>query len=206
MRFAKTLSAALLATSLAAGAAHAQQPTVVPDRILIQIPGIETHDDAIDAIDRLASEVGAPLSLERASILDWYVLEVAGADELDRAGLQPIADRLQEHHAVTGVALDRIMQPFANFNDPGLPQQHSVDLLGLAQAWDYSVGTSDVVVAVVDTGIVPHEDLQGAVLGGYDFVSDAYNAADGNGRDADPFDDGGTPIDCGGQAGSSRVR
>ena len=56
-----------------------------------------------------------------------------------------------------------------------------------------------VVVAVLDTGIVPHEDLpvsdwgdpSGRVIrGGYDFVSNARYANDGSGPDADPSDPG----------------
>jgi serine protease len=122
---------------------------------------------------------------------------------METADLEPIVNRLREQRSVSRIDVDRIVQPFATFNDPGLAAQHSVDLLGLRDAWDVSVGDPGLVVAIVDTGIVAHEDLQGAVIGGYDFVSDPFNANDGDGRDADPLDDGGTPIDCGGQEGSS---
>jgi serine protease len=48
-----------------------------------------------------------------------------------------------------------------------------------------------VTVAVLDTGIVNHPDLNPRVVPGYDMISDASNAGDGNGRDADPTDRGG---------------
>jgi serine protease len=58
-------------------------------------------------------------------------------------------------------------------------------------AWDITTGHPSVVVAVLDTGIRPdHPDLAGKVLPGYDMVSDATVANDGNGRDADPSDPG----------------
>ena len=39
-------------------------------------------------------------------------------------------------------------------------------------AWDRTMGSALVVVAVVDTGITSHPDLSGKVLPGYDFISD----------------------------------
>lgn len=70
-----------------------------------------------------------------------------------------------------------------------------------AQETDRSV-VAPVVVAVLDTGVTAHTDLGwridsdgrgkpgGAVLSGYDFVSDPWSAADGDGWDSDPSDPG----------------
>ncbi len=56
-------------------------------------------------------------------------------------------------------------------------------------AWDVSTGTG-VVVAVIDTGVVSHADLNANIVGGYDFISNTTVANDGNGRDADYHDPG----------------
>ncbi|SCE93915.1 S8 family serine peptidase [Micromonospora mirobrigensis] len=58
-----------------------------------------------------------------------------------------------------------------------------------------------VTVAVLDTGITAHPDLAANVVPGYDFVSSAADARDGDGRDADPTDQGDwqEPGDCGDQ-------
>lgn len=61
--------------------------------------------------------------------------------------------------------------------------------MNLPAAWDIATG-SGVVVAVLDTGITPHSDLAGQALAGYDFISDATAARDGNGRDSNPNDEG----------------
>ena len=63
-------------------------------------------------------------------------------------------------------------------------------------AWDAGGGDGGVVVAVLDTGVLfEHPDLRRAHLGGrllpgYDFISNAATANDGNGRDADASDPG----------------
>ena len=63
-------------------------------------------------------------------------------------------------------------------------------------AWDVTYGVSDIVVADIDTGVLfDHPDLKpvaqgGNLLPGYDMISDAFTANDGNGRDADAADPG----------------
>lgn len=56
-------------------------------------------------------------------------------------------------------------------------------------AWDKTTG-SGVTVAVIDTGYVAHSDVAPNVVSGYDFISTASEARDGNGRDSNPADEG----------------
>ncbi|MFM5903814.1 MAG: S8 family serine peptidase, partial [Microbacteriaceae bacterium] len=58
------------------------------------------------------------------------------------------------------------------------------------KAWNISQGSNSVVVAVLDSGITSHPDLDSKVLPGYDFISDAQSARDGDGWDANPLDQG----------------
>lgn len=73
--------------------------------------------------------------------------------------------------------------------------------INLPQAWDLTTGVrsaNDVIVAVVDTGVfLAHPDLSGQLVSGYDFISNADNAADGEDAgfvnsdiDANPDDPG----------------
>lgn len=57
-------------------------------------------------------------------------------------------------------------------------------------AWDTTTGSSETVIAVIDTGYRPHPDLVAHLLPGYDFLTDPVTANDGDGRDADASDPG----------------
>lgn len=76
-------------------------------------------------------------------------------------------------------------------NDEAYPLQWHYPLIGLPDAWETTTGNPDVIVAVVDTGILlGHPDLAGQLVSGYDFVSDPDNAQDGDGIDPNPQDPG----------------
>ncbi|MBI5955254.1 MAG: S8 family serine peptidase [Chloroflexi bacterium] len=71
---------------------------------------------------------------------------------------------------------------------------HGTYGINAPDAWAITTGEASTVVAVLDTGIVPHDDLDGVLAAGYDFVSSVTNN-DGNGRDPvadDPGDYGGS--------------
>ena len=73
--------------------------------------------------------------------------------------------------------------------DPLYPQQWNLQAIRMPQAWaqwrTQKPAGAPVTVAVLDTGYVASPELTGRVVRGYDFVSDAARAGDGNGRDAD---------------------
>lgn len=85
-------------------------------------------------------------------------------------------------------------------NDPWLYWQtwlraRDTGLRGVAnvpKAWQAMVSRSlsPVVIAVLDSGILPYADLAGRTWPGYDFVSEVEFARDGNGVDPDPSDPG----------------
>ena len=101
------------------------------------------------------------------------------------------AKRLRADPDVRSADLNRVLRATAVPNDPGYRlQRWHYEMIGLPAAWDVTRGRVDVVVAVVDTGIVrSHPDLTGQLVAGYDFVRDAGNE-DGDGLDADPEDPG----------------
>lgn len=78
------------------------------------------------------------------------------------------------------------------FNN-GSGSGQSLGGINLPQVWDTLTGSRDVVVSILDTGILPnHADISGSpnLVDGYDMVSDPDMANDGDGRDDDPTDPG----------------
>lgn len=76
-------------------------------------------------------------------------------------------------------------------NDSFYNRQWHYENINLPSAWDTTTGSSNVIVAVVDTGVLTqHPDLSSQLVPGYDFISDASRANDGNGIDNDPNDPG----------------
>ncbi len=86
-----------------------------------------------------------------------------------------------------------IVQPYdSEPNDTYYYLQWHYPQINLPQAWDLTTGSSDVIVAVVDTGVLmSHPDLSGKLTDtGYDFVSDTSISNDDDGIDDDPNDPG----------------
>jgi len=102
---------------------------------------------------------------------------------------------LKQDPNVEYAQIDELKHP-ATFtpDDPQFASQwHYTDANGginLPDSWDLSRGNG-IVVAVIDTGITSHSDLNANVVAGYDFISDAAVSGDGDAlRDADPSDPG----------------
>jgi len=110
-----------------------------------------------------------------------------------------IADKINQLPLVEEVSFNYKMKAFVTPNDTYYDTQWALNNTGQAisyngnnvgtpgadidaeRAWDITTGSSDVVIAILDTGIdLDHPDLQSGIVGGYDFVSNDSNANDGN--------------------------
>lgn len=113
----------------------------------------------------------------------------------DPAGTWAALARLAADPRVRRVEPDRVRRRAAVPNDPHYRLQWGLKQIGAESAWDKTTGSSGVIVAVLDTGIIEdHPDLKARLVAGYDFISDVTNAGDGDGRDLNPHDEG-TPDD-----------
>lgn len=100
---------------------------------------------------------------------------------------------LQQVQAVPGVQnaeSNLRVRALAVPNDPLYSRQWHYKNMNLPAAWDLGTGSDSIVVAVVDTGITKHPDLNSRMLDGVDLISNAANAGDGDGVDSDPTDNG----------------
>lgn len=115
---------------------------------------------------------------------------VALSRKLDDAQLQALVRELQADPAVEHVEIDQMLQhtgtarvttdvqPQLVPDDPYYAQynwhlQNTAGGIHAESAWDESTGEG-VVVAVLDTGIIPHPDMDPNMLEGYDFITDAW--------------------------------
>ena len=113
--------------------------------------------------------------------------------KLGRAAAKRLMIELLKDPNVRAVDIDARVKPAFVPNDPLYTQQwhygNGAGGINLEPAWDLSQGDG-VVVAVLDTGITAHSELDGQKVAGYDFIADIDTAVDGDGRDADPSDPG----------------
>ncbi|KMM76350.1 peptidase S8 [Xanthomonas sp. NCPPB 1128] len=118
---------------------------------------------------------------------------VKASRPLDRAEAETLMRQIAADPNVEYVEVDQRMTIALTPNDPRLGDQWAFGTtnagINVRSAWDKATGDG-VVVAVIDTGITSHPDLNANVLQGYDFISDADSARDGNGRDSNPADEG----------------
>ena len=118
---------------------------------------------------------------------------IRASRKLDRVDAETLIRQLAADPSVEYVEVDRINRIALSPNDPQFGQQYGFGTgaggIRATEAWDVTSGAG-TVVAVLDTGITSHPDLNANILPGYDFISNSTVAGDGNGRDADPSDPG----------------
>src|SRR5690606_14224393 len=114
--------------------------------------------------------------------------------KLDRVEAAALMRQIAADPAVEYVEVDQLMKAVLTPNDTYY-SQYQWDLyeaaggMNVDDAWNATNGDG-IVVAVIDTGITSHSDLNANIVGGYDFISDSSMARDGNGRDSNPQDEG----------------
>lgn len=143
------------------------------------------------AYGQAAKELGVSVKEVRTTAGGAQVLKTD--EELSAREAERLVGGLQARRDVEYAEPDVLMRPLAAFNDTFYDLQWDLHeaLAGIRApgAWDTSTGDGSVV-AVVDTGITAHSDLMPNILPGYDMISDPARARDGNGRDANPQDEG----------------
>jgi serine protease len=172
-----------------------------------------------ECVNALSSLAGVELTHFRFMSGDGHVLKLPRMMTLAEA--TAVARKVAADPGVEYAEPDARKFPLLTPNDPRYadgsqwnlkspsPPDNIAGGANLPGAWDITTGSSSIVVAVIDTGLRPHEDIDtnildgtGRVVSGYDFVSPDvitsgthagiyyFTANDGNGRDTDPSDPG----------------
>ncbi|MFJ5059122.1 S8 family peptidase [Streptomyces nigra] len=211
----KLISVAAVSATLLAGAttvAVAQEPappasTAVPTARTEAAPGTpaerlivgyesgaaEAKSDKAAKADAAAKGKKAGEDLGFARRLGSGAALVDLGDDVTTKDVGDVVAAYQADPQVAYVVPDRLNKPQATPNDTEYAKQwdlfETTAGMRVPGAWDVATGTG-VTVAVIDTGYVSHSDLAANIVAGYDFISDATVANDGNGRDSNPADPG----------------
>jgi len=195
--------AAVLATTLRerAGVLWAQ-PLLADKPLARPAPESEYHSrmlalnlrdvsSASATVARLAELTGQALTLKRVTYGNRaLVVAPAGTSS---AALAALAVTAAGDSAVRSAERVRVYRHQWIPNDTMWSQQWSLGTgvggIRAAQAWDITP-TGGVAVAVIDTGIRSHPDLDSKRLSGYDMIRDTFISNDDDGRDSDPTDAG----------------
>lgn len=136
---------------------------------------------------------GLPFQLAHVRRMSLGADVVKSSEKLDRAAAELLMRQIAMDTNVEYVEIDRLNRISLTPNDTNYSQQwgyfNATAGIKANEAWDITSGAG-VVVAVLDTGITNHSDLNANILPGYDFIADSFVARDGNGRDADASDPG----------------
>lgn len=131
----------------------------------------------------------------RAGTLGTHVLK--WSDAVRPSDRESLLNRLRSDPRVEFAEIDLAINGMALPNDINFGSQWALQSTSnragarFDKAWDLVKGSSSVIVAVVDTGVrYDTPELSGRLLAGYDFISDALTAGDGDGRDSDASDMG----------------
>ena len=176
------------------------------DRLIIRLREPDTGVAAASAtsrLDRVAGRVGARLQRLRGMSGNAHVVQLSRLHS--RAEAAALARQIALDPEVQYAEPDLRMVALRIPNDPSYLQQwHYFEALGginLPAAWDRTVGSAAITVAVIDTGSTAHPELDGRRVAGYDFIADTTLSQDGDGRDADAADAG--DYGCNGSGNSS---
>jgi thermitase len=82
---------------------------------------------------------------------------------------------LRLHPLVEYAEPNYILRAVLTPNDPYFSSQWGLTKIGASQAWDVTTGSSDLTIAIVDSGIdLDHPDLSGKIVLGYDYVNEDW--------------------------------
>lgn len=155
-----------------------ESPRFVPGRIIVKFRDVGSQRQRASEI--LAGNHVAHVVQDLADDALLLELDAEPTDQrsiltLEERTLEAI-DTLRGRDDVEYVHEDTLMQFVATPTDPLYPQQWSYPAIGLPQAWN--VVTGNKVIAVLDTGKLPHPDFTSRWLTGYDFYENDADATD----------------------------
>ncbi|MEO0483970.1 MAG: S8 family serine peptidase [Planctomycetota bacterium] len=178
---------AVWAGSASAPTAHAGQIAATPAQdnaapTFNAIPGVR------ETTNRLLAQLAPTTTPADLATLDVNILTTIDALGLTALRLAPDADaetvaaQLLDLGLAEAVGMDYLVHPIrSDANDPLVDEQWHLDRIGAPASWAFSVGSPDVTIAFIDTGVdLDHIELEPLLVPGYNAASQQAQAAGGN--------------------------
>ena len=166
-----------------------------PQRLIIKAIDSKPNKQSsftVSQIRTLSVATSASIQYLRPASGGRHVLQLASNVNFESA--KAIASQLSLLDSIQFAEVDIRYQPQFIPDDTNFNQQWYLSEpaggLDATTAWETTRGSGNSIIAVLDTGILPHLDLLTRTLSGYDFITDVDTANDGDGRDSDPLDSG----------------
>ncbi len=184
---------------------HAAAPTHsifdTTDRLIIKwkpAPNAlhKSYSNAEGRITALNQRLGTHMISSRKIKNDLEVVQLPSRLSLTEANAlsQALLDDINIEYAEPDRLLHAQLEPndwaYVNYQWHYYDKNKELAAANLPGAWDITTGHENIVIAVLDSGILPHMDLAGRTLPGYDFINNTLVSNDGDGRDNDPTDPG----------------
>ena len=180
---------------VAPAAGRATGPGAATDQFIVKFKDNATTGSALrtESLGKVAGNLGTRLNDIRGTSAGARVLRAERT--LNTGETEKALAALKADAAVEYAEPDTRMYPAAAPNDPAYPEQWGLHTgagaggMDMDAAWAANKGAG-VVVAVIDTGITSHSDLNANMLPGYDMMFDPAFSRDSDGRDANARDEG----------------
>lgn len=165
------LIASLLLPTASAAANGAPVTDENPAHILVAVEGNTTT--AMNDLRQAGLPDGTLARIEMLEELDTLVVPTD-----DSARIVSLLGERVEYTETDGEVHKAVTFP----DDPYHAYNWGMQVSDVDDTWSYETGNSDVVIAIIDTGVTETPDLAGRVAPGYDFVNDDNDATDDEGH------------------------
>lgn len=210
---------ALLAGAVCTTTAFAQTAAPTPTRWVINAAGAMPNAMPSGMMQQLQTTLGVPVKMVRpllqpnSYLVEMQSLPVLGSLQTPQAIRTALQALPGVRFASPDIQLQRTAVPAPNDGSYAANQASYMNTgayasLRMQDVWEQTRGSSNVVIAVLDSGVLfENPELKGRLLPGYDFVTRATpptgnrelgtvidsGSNDGDGRDPDPSDPGDAP-------------
>jgi serine protease len=150
-------------------------------------------DNALHRLAESGPDVLYSVDMNRTDLLVPHPLTAMGKASISAEDWRTIraAKTLSANPAYRWAGPNYIHEQMATPNDTYYNYQWHYPQIKLPQAWDITTGSTQVVVAVIDSGVADHPDLTNVDFSlGVDMISDTLESGDGDGVDLDARDPG----------------